>query len=165
MKLKGIICLDDVLEVGKIGHETRSHTFALKTENRLYVFDAMDPDEMNIWLKLFIGLQPNTIEANATVPQSTVGSVQKAIVKVITNIKSKFNKEEPSPENSPRSSDSRSNTPTQVRQTETRNTNMDNQRNTTQRAHSGLRMTTVDRSTTIQGGLGRNVVPNSFQGK
>lgn len=158
--------MDAVLEVGKISHDSRANTFALKTENRLYVFDALDTEDMNSWLRLFKGLQPNSIEENASVPQSTVGSVQKAILKVLTNIKSKFNKDDATPEGSTKQTDSRPASPIQTKPSENRMTTVDPQRNSTGRVQTGIRMTTTDRSTTVQSGLNKQVViPNSFQGK
>lgn len=143
---------------------------------------------MDLWLKMFKELQINAMEPNAHVPQSTVGNVQKAILKVLNNIKSKFKDKDSNNTNNTNNNNqnqNNNNVNNNTQNNQTTNINNNNQINinnnnnndqinraqqqqqqqqdqtkgpSTTRPHSTLRYTT-DRMTQM------NIVnPNAFQG-
>lgn len=61
--LKGSITLADVIEVGHILHETRSHCIGIRTDKRLYVVSCEDNISFDAWLDKLMSIQPKALDS------------------------------------------------------------------------------------------------------
>lgn len=60
---KGVVNLKEVLEVGRILHETREWCIGLRTAKRLFVVCSEDETSFKAWLQKFLEIQPKELDS------------------------------------------------------------------------------------------------------